>query len=368
METVLDKPDAHPVLTGLSWGGGDGWLISLPIAPKPIGDLQGEPTLTEYMDDHDRYAIYEDRFDPLRTDRRARRARKPEVSGQHQAKVRRREVVRRLADDLEELEAGVRMTYQPAVFEREWLRASLGPFYQGALISDVLARVRSGKESSVYCCQAHPSTGADLLAAKVYHPRRFRQLSNDAVYREGRAARGLLDLDGSGAREDERGGRSLEKGITYAERVAHVAWLVHEYTTLQRLYAAGASVPRPYASHDNALLMSYHGQLFQPAPILNEVKLTPAEARPLFEQIVVDVELMLALGIAHGDLSAYNVLLDGQRAVIIDLPQAIDVRGNPQARAIFTRDLTRLCQYFQAQGVKVDPQPIIRDLWRRYVE
>jgi len=49
-----------------------------------------------------------------------------------------------------------------------------------------LRQVKGGKEATVYCCAAHPATGQDLLAAKVYRPRIFRQLRNDARYRQGR--------------------------------------------------------------------------------------------------------------------------------------------------------------------------------------
>jgi len=81
------------------------------------------------------------------------------------------------------------MTYAPARFEEVWLRASLASFYEEEWISDVLALVKGGKEANVYRCRAHPNTGEQFLAAKVYRPRQFRNLRNDKRYREGRRDR-----------------------------------------------------------------------------------------------------------------------------------------------------------------------------------
>src|SRR5260370_31846427 len=70
------------------------------------------------------------------------------------------------------------------------IQAALDSFFAQGLITEVLYTVKSGKEATVYCCQAHPSTGAKLLAAKVYRPRNHRSFKNDAVYPE---ARGILE-------------------------------------------------------------------------------------------------------------------------------------------------------------------------------
>ena len=84
------------------------------------------------------------------------------------------------------MDLGFQTTYRPSRYEAGWLLSSLYSFYNEGLITDVLALVKGGKEASVYCCQAHPATGLDLLAAKVYRPRMFRNLRNDKMYRQGR--------------------------------------------------------------------------------------------------------------------------------------------------------------------------------------
>src|SRR5215510_447292 len=90
-------------------------------------------------------------------------------------------------------EAVFNPTFTSSYHEREWILNYLGYFYDDKQITDVLSRVKGGKEANVYCCAAHPGTGLDLIAAKIYRPREFRQLRNDARYRQGR---GYLDAEG----------------------------------------------------------------------------------------------------------------------------------------------------------------------------
>jgi RIO kinase 1 len=170
---------------------------------------------------------------------------------------------------------------------------------------DVLHEAHSGKEATVYCCEAHPSIGVKYLAAKVYRPRMFRSLRNDAIYRFSRVQR---DEQGQAEHGNSRRGsaatRKSERG-----RAAQVAsWIEYEYQTQRLLYAHGADVPRPFAQVGNAVLMEYIGSAGEPAPRLSDVELEQEEAEPLFECILRNIELALCHGRIHGDLSAYNVL------------------------------------------------------------
>src|SRR5688500_2115717 len=96
---------------------------------------------------------------------------------------------------------------------------------------------------------------------------------------------------------------------------------MYEYTTMARLHGAGAAVPRPYAAGENAILMTYYGDEQRAAPTLNEVHLSKAEATPLFEEVLRNIELLLQHGQIHGDLSAYNILYWQGSVVLIDFPQ-----------------------------------------------
>jgi RIO kinase 1 len=293
--------------------------------------------------------------------RRARQRRHPDA--QHAT----RRPPRRSAAEVTSLSdtvAGFETTYKPARFEEGWLRGSLRDFYDQRLIVDVLAQVKGGKEANVYCCRAHPELGGGLLAVKVYRPQQFRNLSNDAMYREGRS---ILTATGRPVKAtDHRVMRALGKKTEFGEQVRHTSWLMHEFTTLERLHRAGAAVPEPVAAGENAIVMSYHGDEGMGAPTLNAVRLAPAEAAPLFDEVLRNIELMLGMGLIHGDLSAYNILYWEGRITLIDFPQVTDCAANPRAEAILRRDVARVCGYFAQQGVRRDAGAIAADLWRRY--
>jgi len=257
-------------------------------------------------------------------------------------------------------------TYKPSRFEKTWLGESLRPFYQQNLITDVLYHVKGGKEASVYCCIADPSTGLDLVAAKVYRPRKFRNLRNDIMYREGRA---LLTADGNVAkRTDHRLMRAIGKKTEFGVQAQHTSWLMYEYTTLQRLYADGAAVPKPIGAAENSILMGYQGDISKAAPPLSDVGLTLDEAHVLFVEAMRNIELMLSIDVIHGDLSAYNILYWEGKITLIDFPQVSSVETNAHAAFILQRDITRTCEYFQRQGVTCDPNQIFEYLWLRYAQ
>lgn len=245
--------------------------------------------------------------------------------------------------------------------ERKWIREHLGRFYDDHLITDVVRQVRGGKEATVYCCRAHPSTGERLLAAKVYRPREFRTMRNDALYREGRLAK-----DGAGKEvRDRRAKAAIAKRTEIGRAILHASWLGHEYELLRKLHEAGADVPRPLAREENAILMAYIGDEDGPAPTLSQVSPEPAEARALFERLLGNMERMLACGCVHGDLSAYNVLYHEGRVSVIDFPQAVDPFRNPNAFALFSRDVERVCGYFSRHRVRSDAARIAFQMWER---
>ena len=315
------------------------------------------------IDDLNSYSEYAEQFNPLRTDRQARRSRKPKAK--HIPKKTQTDLIAEMAET-DALEAGTGTTYQPSRYEEGWLMSSLTDFIRQEYIVDVLAMVKGGKEASVYRCEAHPTTEFDLLAAKVYRPRKFRQLRNDKMYREGR---GILDESGHRVKENnQRTMRALEKKSAFGQQVDHQSWLMFEYQTLEKLYAIGASVPRPVGVSDNAILMTYCGDEDMAAPPLIDVRLEADEARDLFKETLRNVELMLMHGLIHGDLSAYNILYWAGEITLIDFPQVTNSQSNSQAYFILKRDIERVCQYFKTQGVDSNPASIMRDLWKRYVE
>lgn len=325
----------------------------------------GNPTLNTFdqIDHYDEYDEYEAQFDPMHSDRKARRHRKPKAH--HQPKKQQQQVVTEITE-VPENAATFTTTYQPARFEEGWLLDSLRPFYDRGLITDVLARVKGGKEANVYRCLAHPATGMEFAAAKVYRPRMFRNLRNDKMYREGRE---ILGGDGKVIKKnDHRVMRAIGKKTAFGEQVAHTSWLMYEYNTLQTLYEIGAAVPKPLSSAENAILMGYCGDDRMAAPTLSEISLSHNEARRLFAETLRNIELMLYHAMIHGDLSAYNILYWEGEITLIDFPQVTNSRTNSHAQMILQRDITRVCEYFADQGVNSDPQGIARRMWKQHVE
>lgn len=281
----------------------------------------------------------------------------PKESYEGHAEVQRWLKEQALGDD------GVKPEFNPTFLasrrDGPWILSSLAHFYEEDLITDVLHAVKSGKEASVYCCAAHPATGAAYLAAKVYRPRMFRSLKNDAIYRQSRVQH---DRDGRIVRNVRRfdaghKGRSLQVK----------SWIDYEFQTQCLLYESGANVPRPLSHIGNAVLMEYIGGVDDPAPLLREVRLTRSEARPLFDCILRNIALFLERGRIHGDLSEYNILYWQGQVSIIDFAQAVDPRQNPAVFPLLLRDIERVCGYFARYGVVADPRTLARDMWNQEV-
>ncbi len=268
----------------------------------------------------------------------------------------------------QELErAGTKPAFEPSFLagqrDRPWVLSSLTAFYEDDLIADVLGVVKSGKEATVYCCAAGPAAGMDHAAAKVYRPRMFRGLKNDTLYRESRP---IYDAGGFEVRSRREVRGALKK--TERGRATEVAsWIAYEFQTQRLLYEAGGDVPRPLAQMGNALLMAYVGEPdAAAAPLLAHVRLDPDEAGPLFERILRNVELFLACGRVHGDLSAYNILYWQGEVTIIDFAQAVDPRYSAAVYSLLQRDVERVCRYFARYGIAANARELAREMWSGY--
>lgn len=315
-------------------------------------------TNDSYHDDND--AIM-DQFGLL--DRDVRRSRKANVK--QKPKKSQAEIVSQLTENAAGLEAGFQITYKPMLFETQWLLDSLRVFYDQGLIVDVLSQVKGGKEANVYLCKANPDTGLDLVAAKVYRPRQFRNLRNDIVYREGREI--MSSEGGIVKRRDSRSMRAMKKKTGFGAELLHGSWIMYEFGTLQRLHGLGAAVPKPIAHGENAILMDYIGDAKMAAPALHGVALAPAEREPLFAEVLRNIELMLKHELIHGDLSAFNILYWNGKVTLIDFPQVTMAVSNRSGYRIFHRDVQRVCEYFQSQGVACNPTELSEKLWWHYI-
>ena len=221
-------------------------------------------------------------------------------------------------------------------------------------ISSVDGKVNDGKEATVYLC-CSKLEGIDYLAAKVYRDRRFRGFANNAEYAD------------TGRIRDRRLSKAVRKGSKIGRKVSQRLWVEREWQALTLLRGAGVSVPRPYDHAADAILMEFIGGDGAAAPMLAQVKLDLESARRAYGAILQDVELLLANGLVHGDLSAYNVLYQEGRPRVIDLPQVVELDAATDAWTLFYRDLENIGSYFIRRGVQIDPLQDALRLWSQYV-
>ena len=203
----------------------------------------------------------------------------------------------------------------------------LQPLIDDGVIDQVMRPLKSGKEAAVYVVRA----GEDILCAKVYKDMAQRSFQQRVQYQEGRKVRG------------SREARAIAKASKYGRRQQETAWKNTEVEALYQLRDAGVRVPEPHGYHHGVLVMEPVVDADgHSAPRLGEVELAPEQARGFHRFLVRQVVKMLCVGLIHGDLSEYNVLVAPDGPVIIDLPQVVSAAGNNAARTMLLRDVNNL--------------------------
>jgi RIO kinase 1 len=221
------------------------------------------------------------------------------------------------------------------------------------LIDTVVRQLMSGKEAMVYVVRS----GDETLCAKIYKEATQRSLRQAVDYTENRKVK------------NSRQARAMAKGTRFGRQAQEAAWQSAEVDALYRLADAGVRVPKPHNFHDGVLLMELVSDADgDAAPRLNDVDLTPEQARQYHAMLLVEVVRMLCAGIVHGDLSEFNILLAQDGPVIIDLPQAVDAAGNNHAQRMLLRDVANLRDFFGRFApdlLQTDFGPEIWDLYQR---
>jgi RIO kinase 1 len=204
---------------------------------------------------------------------------------------------------------------------------ALQPLIDDGIIDEVIRSLKSGKEATVYIVRS----GTEHRCAKVYRDMAQRSFQQRSQYQEGRKVRG------------SRQARAIGKKTRYGRKEEESAWKNAEVSALYQLTAAGVRVPRPYGYFNGVLIMELITDAQgHSAPRLGEVVLTAEQAREYHAFLIQQVVRMLCVGLIHGDLSQYNVLVGSDGPVIIDLPQAVNATGNNSALPMLERDVNNL--------------------------
>jgi RIO kinase 1 len=226
--------------------------------------------------------------------------------------------------------------------------SALQPLIDDGVIDEVIRSLKSGKEATVYVVR----TGTDLRCAKVYRDMAQRSFQKRAQYQEGRKVRG------------SRQARAMSKSTRYGRKEQEAAWKNAEVDALYQLVAADVRVPRPYGYFNDVLIMELVTDLEgNPAPRLGEVDLSPEIAREYHGFLVRQIVRMLSIGLIHGDLSEFNVLVAPDGPVIIDLPQAVNAAGNNGALAMLERDVNNIRNTLGRFAPELLETEFAREMW-----
>ncbi|HEX4829652.1 MAG TPA: RIO1 family regulatory kinase/ATPase [Trebonia sp.] len=210
-----------------------------------------------------------------------------------------------------------------------------------AAVDTELGILKTGKEADVFLLRRGvPGAGGEcLLAAKRYRDAEHRLFHRDAGYLEGRRVR------------ESRVNRAAANRSAFGRAAIAGQWANAEFTALVTLYSAGVPVPYPVQVLGTELLLEFIGAPDgTAAPRLAETRPDAAGLASLWEQLVTALCTLARHGLAHGDLSPYNLLVDDGRLVLIDLPQVVDVIANPGGRGFLARDARNVATWFTRAG------------------
>jgi RIO kinase 1 len=222
-----------------------------------------------------------------------------------------------------------------------------------AAVDTDLGVLKTGKEADVFVLERaveQPGGWSTLMAAKRYRSEEHRTFHRSSTYTEGRRTRNTRDA------------RAMAKRTTHGRAVAAGQWAWAEWETLKRFWSAGVPVPYPVQIDGTEILMELVTVAGEVAPRLAQTRPDRALLGSYFEQLREAMALLAREGVAHVDLSPYNILAAGERLVIIDLPQAVDVVANPTGMDFLMRDCRNVCRWFGARGLEVDEDALFAEL------
>lgn len=223
---------------------------------------------------------------------------------------------------------------------------------QGAIDTE-LGILKTGKEGDVFLIDRTDPldpTQSAVMAAKRYRTNEHRSFHRSSSYTEGWSTRRSRDA------------RAIKAKSTFGREIAAGQWANSEWEMLKRFWSAGVPVPYPVQIDGMEILMEFIGRDGQAAPRLAQTRPTGRLLESYYTQVRDAMSALASAGIAHGDLSPYNILADGERIVIIDLPQAIDIVGNLNGTDFLMRDCHNVCTWFRARGLEVDEQELFGEL------
>ena len=229
-----------------------------------------------------------------------------------------------------------------------------------AAIDTELGILKTGKEADAFLLErAVPGSPpldqggvgeSVVMVAKRYRGEDHRDFHRSTSYTSGRKVRNTRDS------------RAMAKKSAHGRAVAAGQWALAEWGALVRCYELGLAVPYPVQIDGTELLMEWITHDGETAPRLAQTRPDPELLASYLAQLREFLAELARHGMVHGDLSPYNILAAGERLVVIDLPQMVDLVGNPAGMDFLLRDCTNVCTWFRARGLEVDEHELFSEL------
>jgi RIO kinase 1 len=229
----------------------------------------------------------------------------------------------------------------------KFMNADLNDLSKRGFLDELISGIKTGKEASVFLGR-NPN---GFVAVKIYTDLRVRSFKRDQAYRQGRFI--------GDSRIEKAIAQGSEKGLD-----AHqILWVQEEFRQMKHLHRYGVRVPQAIAVSGISLVMEFIGdENGNPAPRISDLKMEKDEAEAAFRQSVENLKRIVGSGRVHGDYSTFNILWQAEQAVVIDFPQVIEFKNNPEAHAFLERDVRSLCKSFAKQGVRASEGSVLRQV------
>jgi RIO kinase 1 len=235
--------------------------------------------------------------------------------------------------------------------DAKFANADLNELAKLGFLDELISGIKTGKEASVFLGK----NSEGFVAVKMYTDLRVRSFKRDESYREGRFI------------GDSRIEKAIEQGSQKGLNAHQVLWVQEEFRQMNYLHEHHIRVPKAIAVRGISLIMEFIGdEDGNPAPRISDLKLEKEEAEEAFQQSVENLKRIVRAGRVHGDYSTFNILWHEGQAVVIDFPQVMEFKNNPNAQAFLTRDVQSLCKSFRKQGIHANEGHVLREVRARY--
>ncbi|MGC8662561.1 MAG: serine protein kinase RIO [Candidatus Micrarchaeia archaeon] len=215
---------------------------------------------------------------------------------------------------------------------------NLGKLITHNIISKLYFIIAKGKEADVYLAEHGSLIKENIVVVKIFR----------------------VENSGFEKRLDYIIGDLRFTGIKKSMHNLVNTWCKKEYGNLKLAEEAKVNAPKPYAFFGNVLAMEFIGKDSIPAKTLKEEMLI--EPNEVFDKILLNIKKLYKVGLIHGDISEYNILINSGEPYIIDFGQAV-VKSHPMAIDFLKRDILNVCSYFSKKyNVKSDAEKIFYDI------